>query len=228
MTPSSRLFGFVVLALLAAVALVGCSTCGCSREAARGPAAERSALGDTSEAVHGEPAEPATEPHDSSGKSAGGAHRPAAQGDASRAGEEEEDLRISAGMDTVVLGLALKDTRAVGAFEYWVVLGAVSFPGNELFRTAALDLSDSIGAAGFALRSRTELLRLSHGALWPPNVVRFRVFADDASAHEALRSVLLDGSLASHAAASDRPDGYGSFFVQCGRRDSDLWTVWYP
>ena len=130
-------------------------------------------------------------------------------------------------MDTIAIGTGLVRAQPPRGAAARIEILSVNPVEEEVFRRAADELTALLDTAGIAIYSRSELLHIKKGACWPPYRITFLVDAGSREASEPIRAVLEGTNIAEASPASERPKGYGLFFVTCGRGDRDWWTVWY-
>ncbi|HUV35723.1 MAG TPA: hypothetical protein VMX58_02160 [Patescibacteria group bacterium] len=130
-------------------------------------------------------------------------------------------------IDTIVIGTGLLRAPAPRGRAARIDILSLKPAGNELFLRAAGELTALLDSAGVTVYSRSELLHVKKGACWPAYRITLLIDADPGDRGEAIRAALEGTHLADAAPAAERPEGYGLFFVTCGKGDRDWWTVWY-
>jgi hypothetical protein len=129
-------------------------------------------------------------------------------------------------IETTVIGTGQHLSAEAPADAAWIRVSSVESSDNELFKKAALDLSNALTNRGIEIYRRSELMHVTEGACWPPYSVELRIKLDEpASAH--FYKYLLTMPIAGRRPGTERPPGYGPFFITCGSGSSDWWTVWY-
>jgi hypothetical protein len=129
-------------------------------------------------------------------------------------------------IETTKIGTGLNVSAEVPPDAAWIRVSSVEFADTETYKKAALDLAGALQMRGVQVYRRSELMHVAAGPCWPPYSVEFRIKLDEStSAH--LYKYLLTVPIGERRPGTERPDGYGPFFVTCGSGSSDWWTVWY-
>ena len=129
-------------------------------------------------------------------------------------------------IEMITIGSGIASAEEAPSEAAWIRASSVEFAGNDLYKKVAEDLRTALGARGVKIHSCTELTHVKEGSCWPPYSVEFRMaLTEQASGH--LRTYLQQNALANCRPQTERPAGYGTFFVSCGTGAFDWWTVWY-
>lgn len=129
-------------------------------------------------------------------------------------------------VETIKIGTGKNVSDEAPSDAAWIRVSSVEPAENELYKKAALDLAKALELRGVEVYSRSELMHVAEGPCWPPYSVEFRIKLDE-QAGAPIHKYLLSTPLAAHRPGTERPDGYGPFFITCGFGSSDWWTVWY-
>jgi hypothetical protein len=129
-------------------------------------------------------------------------------------------------VETIAIGTGKNVPDEAPSDAAWIRVSSVDFAENEIYKKAALDLAKALEVRGVEVYSCSELMHVTEGPCWPPYSVEFRIKLNE-SMSEHIRKFLLGTPIAEHRPTSERPDGYGPFFISCGFGSSDWWTVWY-
>jgi hypothetical protein len=130
--------------------------------------------------------------------------------------------------DTIRLGIAMERRAVPEGKTARIEILSLEFAGEELYRKASAELTSLLDSLGVTTYSRTDLIHIKKGPCWPRYRIRFRIDTKDDKQIEEICSALLETPLGGHLPSTERPEGYGIFFVTFGRGDKDLWTLWYP
>ncbi len=131
-------------------------------------------------------------------------------------------------VETIKIGTALE--RGGAPDNRWSMLSihSVGFAGTDTYAQAAVDLTAVLDSLGITLYSRTDLIHLRQGPCWPPYTVELHIQPTDSTASAAIRSKLLTTPIAGLLPQEERPDGYGTFFIEFSRNYGDgSWVLWY-
>jgi hypothetical protein len=143
-------------------------------------------------------------------------------------GTEKHGARIGGcELDTIRLGLAMERTRPEGVLPYRISIRSVRDAGSETYKAAASDLTSLLDSAGVAIYRRSDLVHITKGACWPPYFIDFEVGFKNRAEAESLFPELAGHPIAGLLPSSERPAGYGKFFITASSGSSDLWTAWY-
>lgn len=129
-------------------------------------------------------------------------------------------------IETIDIGTGMNASSEAPADAAWIRVSSVEPAEYELYKKAALDLSKALELRNVDIYSRSDLKHVAEGACWPPYSVELRIKLDE-SAGAPIHRFLQTTPLAEHLPVTERPAGYGPFFVTCGSGSSDWWTVWY-
>jgi hypothetical protein len=129
-------------------------------------------------------------------------------------------------VETIAIGTGMNVSAEAPSDAAWIRVSSVEFADNELYKKAALDLAKALEMRNVEVYSRSELMHVAEGPCWPPYSVEFRIKLNE-QAGGSIHKFLLGTPIAEHRPGSERPDGYGPFFISCGYGSSDWWTVWY-
>jgi len=129
-------------------------------------------------------------------------------------------------LDTLVVGTSftLDEPPASAA---WMKVHSMEFAGEENYRRAVDHLAAALDSAGVKVFSCSELIHIKSGPCWPPYTITLRIKADKREDTEAVRGLLRNMQIGGLAPSMERPAGYGTLFISCGRYAVDWWTVWY-
>ncbi len=145
-------------------------------------------------------------------------------------GESSDKRGTSIGgceIDTITIGTELVRAPAPQGRAARIDILSIEPAGEERYRRAAGELTDVLDSLGVAVYSRSELLHVKQGPCWPAYRITFLVDLTQGDHGEKIRSALAGTHLTGAAPTEERPEGYGLFFVTCGKGDRDWWTVWY-
>jgi hypothetical protein len=129
-------------------------------------------------------------------------------------------------METIKIGTGKNVSDEAPSDAAWIRVSSVEFAENEIYKKAALDLAKALEMRNVRIYRCTELVHVAEGSCWPPYSVEFRIKLNE-QAGGPIHKFLLGTPIAEHRPGSERPDGYGPFFITCGFGSSDWWTVWY-
>jgi|WetSurMetagenome_2_1015567.scaffolds.fasta_scaffold35697_3 hypothetical protein len=129
-------------------------------------------------------------------------------------------------VQTIKIGTGKNVTADVPPDAAWIRVSSVEPAENEVYKKAALDLAKALEMRHVEVYTRSELMHVAEGPCWPPYSVEFRIKLDE-STNAHLFKFLLGMPLGDRRPGTERPEGYGPFFVSCGAGSSEWWTVWY-
>lgn len=129
-------------------------------------------------------------------------------------------------IDTITIGTELVRAPAPRGRAARIEILSLAPAGEDRYRRAVVELTDVLDSLGVAIYSRSELLHVKRGPCWPAYRITFLI-DPPGERGEKIRHTLAATPLTDAAPTADRPEGYGLFFVTCGRGDRDWWTVWY-
>lgn len=99
--------------------------------------------------------------------------------------------------------------------------------GMEVFVKAAEELSAILDSLGVTVFRRSDLVHVRSGPCWPAYRITIEIDVLEERSTERIRSSLLSHNIAGMKSSTERPEGYGTFFITAGKGSSDWWTVWY-
>jgi hypothetical protein len=129
-------------------------------------------------------------------------------------------------IETITIGTGMNTEAEAPADAAWIRVSSVEPSEYDVYKKAALDLAKALEMRNVEVYSRSELKHVAEGACWPPYSVEFKIKLNE-QAGGPIHKFLQTTPLAEHLPTTDRPEGYGPFFVTCGSGSSDWWTVWY-
>jgi hypothetical protein len=129
-------------------------------------------------------------------------------------------------IETIAIGTGKNVSSEAPADAAWIRVSSVEVAENALYKQAAADLSNALEARGIEIHSCSELMHVTEGACWPPYSIELRIKLNEAKSRD-IKRFLLGTPIADCRPGSERPDGYGPFFISCGTGSSEWWTVWY-
>jgi hypothetical protein len=130
-------------------------------------------------------------------------------------------------IDTITIGTGLVRAPAPRGRAARIEILSIAPAGEDRYRRAAVELIDLLDSLGVAVYSSSELLHVKRGPCWPAYRITFLIDLTQGNRGETIRTALAATHLTGAASTAERPEGYGLFFVTCGKGDRDWWTVWY-
>ncbi len=129
-------------------------------------------------------------------------------------------------IETIDIGTALNISEQAPDDAAWIRVSSVEPAEYDVYKDAVHDLARALELRGVEIYSCTGLRQVAEGPCWPPYSIELRIKMNE-SASAPVRKYLQTTPLAQHVPTTERPEGYGPFFVTCGSGSSDWWTVWY-
>jgi hypothetical protein len=147
----------------------------------------------------------------------------------SAGGGEPESGRIGGcSADTIPLDMSVVPSCDETSSHVRISILSVERAPDGIYVAAAEGLASLLDSIGAGICGVPRLVVIREGPCWPRHRIDFRLESESEKSLARIREALAEGMLAGLRPSQDRPEGYGTFFVQACVGSSDRWTLWYP
>lgn len=98
---------------------------------------------------------------------------------------------------------------------------------DETYRDAVSGLVSLLDSLGVGICGVPQFVVIREGPCWPRHRIDIRLEKGSEKRFPLIRSALAGGALAGLRPSENRPEGYGTFFVQAVVGSTDRWILWY-
>ena len=130
-------------------------------------------------------------------------------------------------VDTIPLDMTVVSSCDATSSHLRISILSVERAPDETYRAAAAGLASLLDSLGIGICGVPQLVVIREGPCWPRHRIDIRLESGSEKSFPVIRSALAGGTLAGLRPSENRPEGYGTFFVQAAAGSTDRWTLWY-
>ena len=129
--------------------------------------------------------------------------------------------------DTIPMDIAVTISCADASSPVRISILSVERAPDGIYRDAASGLVSLLDSLGVGICGVPQFVVIREGPCWPRHRIDIRLEKGSEKRFPLIRSALAGGVLAGLRPSENRPEGYGTFFVQAGVGSTDRWILWY-
>ncbi len=129
--------------------------------------------------------------------------------------------------DTIPMDIAVTISCADASSPVRISILSVERATDGIYRDAASGLVSLLDSLGVGICGVPQFVVIREGPCWPRHRIDIRLEKGSEKRFPLIRSALAGGVLAGLRPSENRPEGYGTFFVQAGVGSTDRWILWY-